>query len=156
MPYSYPYPRAALTVDCAVVASHGGQPHVLLIQRDKPPSEGAWALPGGFLELDETLADAARRELREETSVTVERVQQLGTYDAIDRDPRERVLSVLHLAVLDGPPPAAKAADDARSARWFPLSALPELAFDHAAMLESVQKHLAGVRGLLERGGHHG
>ncbi|MDB4987092.1 MAG: hydrolase [Myxococcaceae bacterium] len=143
MPYSYEYPRPALTVDCAVVALEQSGPQVLLIQRDRPPAAGSWALPGGFVEVDETLADAARRELQEETGLRVEQVEQVGVYDAIDRDPRERILSVLHLAFIELAEPAVRGSDDARAAAWFPLSSLPELAFDHAAMLERVRERVA-------------
>src|ERR1700712_2769089 len=122
MPYSYKYPRPALTVDCAVIALSGGVPQVLLIQRDQPPAAGSWALPGGFVEVDETLADAARRELQEETGVVVEHVEQLRVFDPLERDPRERILSVLHLAFIDRAEPSIRGGDDARAAAWHPLA----------------------------------
>ena len=147
MPYSYPYPRPALTVDCAVIALEQTGPQVLLIQRDKPPAAGSWALPGGFVEVDETLADAARRELHEETGLSVERVEQLRVFDAVDRDPRERILSVLFLAFVPHADRNIRGADDARSAAWFPLSELPELAFDHPLMLELVRARVAARHG---------
>jgi len=148
MAYTYEYPRAALTVDCVVFGSRGTSPatHLLLVQRAKPPFEGAWALPGGFLELDETLEQAALRELREETGLVLAHAEQLGAFDAIDRDPRERVLSVAHVAFADMDAQAVEAADDARAVRWFPLDALPALAFDHAAVLEAALPKLKEAR----------
>ncbi|MDB4975871.1 MAG: hypothetical protein JWN48_4212 [Myxococcaceae bacterium] len=142
MTYTYEYPRPALTVDCAVIALEESSTKILLIQRDKPPAAGAWALPGGFVEIDETLADAARRELAEETGLEVEQVEQLRVYDALGRDPRERILSVLHLAFVRRADPAVKGGDDARKAAWFELAVLPELAFDHADMLELVRERV--------------
>jgi 8-oxo-dGTP diphosphatase len=136
MAHTYEYPRAALTVDCVVLGHERGEEHILLVRRARPPFEGAWALPGGFLDVDETLEQAALRELREETGVVVERAMQLAAFDAIDRDPRERVISVAHLALvadISSHPP--RAADDASEAAWFPLAKVPELAFDHAQMI---------------------
>jgi 8-oxo-dGTP diphosphatase len=144
MSYTYQYPRAALTVDLAVVASvreRASEAQVLLIRRDKPPCEGAWALPGGFVELDETVEQAACRELREETSVQLEHAEQLYVYDSIDRDPRERIISVLHVAYVERDAHEPRAADDAREVAWHPLARLPELAFDHAQMLTRVRDH---------------
>ena len=144
MAHTYEYPRAALTVDCVVIgeAGAGETPHVLLIRRGRPPFEGAWALPGGFLEMDETLEQGALRELREETGLTLDRAEQLGAFDAVARDPRERVISVAHVAFtrVDAQPIAA--ADDAREVRWFSLDALPELAFDHAEIIGAARTRL--------------
>jgi 8-oxo-dGTP diphosphatase len=145
MAYSYEYPRAALTVDCVVFGSgeSNDETKVLLIRRAKPPFQGAWAIPGGFLELDETLEQAALRELREETGVVLARAEQLRAFDAIDRDPRERVISVVHVAFTRLADHAIAAADDAREVAWFALQQLPELAFDHRQVLELAVARLA-------------
>lgn len=145
MPYTYEYPRAALTVDCVLFGEHEATPHVLLIRRGRPPFLGAWALPGGFLELDELLVDATRRELREETGIDLTSVplEQLAAFDAIDRDPRHRTISVVHVARVDMAQHRPTAGDDASEARWFSLASLPELAFDHAHVLEVARGWLA-------------
>jgi 8-oxo-dGTP diphosphatase len=135
MPYEYEYPRPALTVDAVVFARNQGALHVVLIRRAGPPYEGRWALPGGFVELDETLEQAAIRELQEETGIRLSHMQQLRVFDAIDRDPRERVISVAHMALVDMAAYVPSGSDDASDARWFALDALPPLAFDHASVL---------------------
>jgi 8-oxo-dGTP diphosphatase len=144
MTYEYEYPRAALTVDCVVLGRDGGALKVLLIRRGAPPFQGAWALPGGFLELDETLEQAAIRELEEETGVRLTEMEQLRAFDAIDRDPRERVISVAHMAVVDVAAHSPKAGDDAGETGWFALDALPPLAFDHAQVLALARERLPG------------
>jgi 8-oxo-dGTP diphosphatase len=135
MPYEYQYPRAALTVDAVVFGRADTGLHVLLIRRAGPPYEGCWALPGGFLELDETLEQAAIRELAEETGIRLSSLEQPRAFDALTRDPRERVISVAHVAVVNMAEHAPQGSDDASEARWFALDALPELAFDHAQVL---------------------
>src|SRR5581483_12328951 len=96
MAYSYEYPRPSLTVDCVVFGLDEENLKVLLIERDLEPFKGKWALPGGFVRLDETLDEAARRELREETGVTNVYLEQLYTVGDINRDPRERVVTVAY------------------------------------------------------------
>ncbi|MFP8885024.1 NUDIX domain-containing protein [Streptomyces mangrovi] len=121
------------TADVVVTTTDG---RVLLIERDWPPFEGAWALPGGHIDPGETSREAAARELAEETGVHAAPAElfQLGVWDAPDRDPRGRYVTVAyHLTVVSGTP--AEAGDDARSVRWWPLDALPQLAFDHADIL---------------------
>jgi 8-oxo-dGTP diphosphatase len=108
---------------------------VLLIQRRGEPFAGHWAIPGGFVDPEESLDDAAARELREETGVAEVFLEQLYTFGEPGRDPRGRVISVAYYALLRQAP-AISAADDAADARWFPLRALPPLAFDHAAILD--------------------
>jgi 8-oxo-dGTP diphosphatase len=110
---------------------------VLLIERKNPPFQGCWAFPGGFLEIDEDLAQGAVRELKEETGVDVSPVQlvQIGAYGHPDRDPRGRVISVAFTAAVNMKSCKPQAADDAASLRWFNLNELPELAFDHAIIL---------------------
>lgn len=141
MPYTYDYPRPAVTVDVVLVRAAARRAEVLLIERGKPPFAGAFALPGGFLEIDEELADGAARELLEETSVRVRRLVPLGAYGAVGRDPRGRTVSAVFLACM---PVRAKAAagDDAASARWFPLARPPRLAFDHGVVLRDARQRL--------------
>ena len=140
--HSYEYPRPALTVD-VVIATREARPRVLLIRRNKEPFAGSWALPGGFVDENERLADAARRELAEETGVTGAELEQLYTAGDPGRDPRGWVVSVAYLAQVD--PDAVKpvAADDATEVSWFPLDELPPLAFDHAMLLERARVRLA-------------
>ncbi len=142
MPYQYPYPRAALTVDCVVFGRRPRGYDLLLVRRGKAPFAGSWALPGGFVELDETLEQAAIRELEEETGLSIESAEQLRAFDAIDRDPRERVISVAHVAVVERDAHAIRGADDADEAAWFALDALPSLAFDHAEVVALARARL--------------
>lgn len=145
MSYCYDFPRPALTVDC-VIFGLDEQPmlKVLLIQRDLPPFKGEWALPGGFVRMAESLDEAARRELEEETGVRDVFLEQLFTFGAVQRDPRDRVVSVAYYALVNLVAHDPKAATDAADARWFPLSEVPALAFDHAAMLERAIARLRG------------
>jgi len=144
MPHTYQYPRAALTVDCVVFGFDEGELKALLIQRARAPFEGNWALPGGFLCLDETLDEAARRELAEEAGLKNVFLEQLYTFGAVDRDPRERVISVAYYALVTLAAHKTKAATDAADARWFPISSLPKLAFDHADILATGLARLKG------------
>jgi 8-oxo-dGTP diphosphatase len=143
-PHCYEYPRPALTVDCAVFGLDDGELKVLLIQRDLPPFAGRWALPGGFVNVDEDLEAAARRELEEETSVTRVFLEQLYTFGDVDRDPRERVVSVAYYALVKLSDHRVRAATDARNAAWFALSDLPTLAFDHDRILALALTRLKG------------
>jgi len=133
--YSYPYPRAALTTDAIVHTKEKESIYVLLIQRGKDPFKDSWALPGGFVELDETLEVSCKRELKEETGLVVETMHQFKTYDAINRDPRHRTISVVYSAELFAKE-GVKGGDDAASAAWFPIDELPSLAFDHQLILK--------------------
>src|SRR5207249_4985372 len=137
MPYTYKYPRPALTVDCVVFGFDEGELKVLLIQRGLEPFKGRWALPGGFVRVDETVDAAARRELQEEAGLTNVFLEQLYTFGAVDRDPRERVVSVAYYALVKLAEHAAKAATDAANAQWFPIFSVPKLEFDHASILET-------------------
>lgn len=144
MPYTYEYPRAALTVDCVVFGFSEAALSVLLIRRGIAPYKGKWALPGGFVRVDETIDEAARRELSEETGIGEVFLEQLYTFGAVKRDPRERVVSVAYYALVKLSEHPATGASDASDARWFQVSALPTLAFDHAKILETAIQRLRG------------
>ncbi|MCI0380041.1 MAG: NUDIX hydrolase [Gemmataceae bacterium] len=139
--YCYDYPRPAVTVDIILVTREI-KPRILLIQRKKDPFAGRWALPGGFVEMNETLEESARRELREETGLSVGLMEQLYTYGDPERDPRGRVISVAFLARISAAKVQLKAADDAAHADWFPLQRPPELAFDHAKIIAFARRRL--------------
>jgi 8-oxo-dGTP diphosphatase len=142
--HTYQYPRAALTVDCVVFGFDEGDLKVLLIERGLEPFKRRWALPGGFVRVDETLDAAARRELQEEAGLVNVFLEQLYTFGGLERDPRERVVSVAYYALVKLSEHAAKAATDAANAQWFPVSKVPRLAFDHAAILETAVERLKG------------
>ena len=129
MAYTYKYPRPAVTADCIVITKEA-EPKVLLIQRGDQPFKGGWAFPGGFMNMDETTEQCAVRELEEETGLQLSKIQQIGAYSKVDRDPRGRTVTVAYLAVIDAPL-AVTGQDDAAKAEWWPLSSLPILAFDH-------------------------
>ncbi|MCY1723373.1 NUDIX hydrolase [Prolixibacteraceae bacterium Z1-6] len=133
--YSYKYPRAALTVDSIVFVKNETTIKVLLIERGREPFDKMWALPGGFIEMDETLEKACIRELAEETGLVLTKMEQFRVYDAINRDPRHRTISVVFAAEI-ATPKAVTGSDDATRAEWFSVDELPELAFDHAQILE--------------------
>ncbi|MFO1001496.1 MAG: NUDIX domain-containing protein [Planctomycetaceae bacterium] len=144
MSFSYQFARAAVTVDCVVFGLDDEDLKVLLIRRDLPPFEDKWALPGGFVRLDETLDEAARRELQEETSLERVFLEQLYSFGAIDRDPRERVITVAYYALVRLSDHRVQAATDARDAVWFAMDDLPPLAFDHDQILETAHQRLQG------------
>lgn len=144
MSHTYQYPRAALTVDCVVFGFDEEELKVLLIQRGLEPFKSRWALPGGFVRVDETVDNAARRELEEETGLTRVFLEQLYTFGDLDRDPRERVVSVAHYALVKLSDHRAKAATDAADAKWFPISKVPKLAFDHQKILHAALHRLKG------------
>jgi 8-oxo-dGTP diphosphatase len=131
VPFTYEYPRAALTVDCVVFGLDDECLKVLLIRRARAPFAGRWALPGGFVGMKETIDAAARRELEEETGLKLAYLEQLYTFGAIDRDPRERVVTVAYFALVKLFDHAVQAATDAADAAWFAVDDLPALAFDH-------------------------
>ncbi|MCE9553576.1 MAG: NUDIX hydrolase [Planctomycetes bacterium] len=144
MKYCYEYPRPALTVDCVVFGLDEEDLKVLLIQRNLPPFEGKWALPGGFVRLDETLEEAARRELQEETGIENVFQEQLYTVGELGRDPRERVVTVAYLSLVKLSDHQVTAATDARNAAWFAIDDVPPLAFDHAKILRLAHERLQG------------
>jgi len=142
MPYTYEYPRPALTVDCIVFGLDDEELKVLLIQRKNEPFAGRWALPGGFVDVGETPEQAARRELEEETGLANVSLEQLYTFGEPNRDPREHVVSVAHYALVNVADTRVRAADDARQAAWFPVRKPPPLAFDHAKILRMAHDRL--------------
>jgi len=144
MPHTYEYPRAALTVDCVVFGFDEGELKILLIERGLEPFKGRWALPGGFVRVEETLDEAARRELVEETGLANVFLEQLYSFGEVKRDPRERVVSVAYYALVKLSDHRARAATDAANAEWFPVSKLPKLAFDHADILRTALSRLQG------------
>jgi 8-oxo-dGTP diphosphatase len=144
MKYTYDYPRPALTVDCVVFGFDEGDLKVLLVRRDLEPYRGKWALPGGFVQMDESLDDAARRELQEETGIAKLYLEQLYTFGEPERDPRGRVVTVAYYALVKLTAHGVQAATDAESAAWFPVSDVPRLAFDHEQILEVALTRLKG------------
>ena len=142
MAYSYEYPHPAVTVDVAVFTVDNGALEVLLIKRGEWPHTGKWALPGGFVEIDESLKRAAWRELREETGVHAGYLEQLGAFGHPDRDPRERVITVVYIALVPLDRLRFEAGSDAADAQLFAVDELPELAFDHAKILRRARARL--------------
>ena len=150
MEYTYKYPRPAVTADCIVITREA-EPKVLLIQRGNQPYKGSWAFPGGFMNMDETTEQCAIRELEEETGLQISKIQQIGAYSKVDRDPRGRTITIAYLAIVDAPV-AVTGQDDAAKAEWWPLSDFldepsgkaerPHLAFDHYdIMQDAIQKY---------------
>jgi 8-oxo-dGTP diphosphatase len=151
MPYTYDHPHPAVTVDIVVFTVQSGRLAAVLIRRAGWPHAGKWALPGGFVGIDESLKRAAWRELREETGLSAAYLEQLGAFGRPDRDPRERVITVVYIALAPVDRLELQAGSDAKDARLFNVDELPELAFDHARIvgraIERVRERLdtAGV-----------
>jgi 8-oxo-dGTP diphosphatase len=144
MSFTYEHPRAALTVDCVVFGFDETELKVLLVQRGLAPFKGKWALPGGFVHVDETVDEAARRELSEETGLKNVFLEQLYTFGTLKRDPRERVVSVAYYALVNLAAHPATGATDATDAAWFPAAKPPALAFDHSEILATALERLQG------------
>lgn len=144
--HCYEHPRPALTVDCVVFGWAGGELQLLVIERRLPPFVGAWALPGGFVQMHETTEAAAARELAEEAGIENIYMEQLFTFSRVDRDPRERVVSVAYYGLVRPDTLRALAGSDAARAEWVGVGSLPELAFDHR---EIVDMGLVRLRGKL-------
>lgn len=143
--YNYVYPRPALTVDCVVFGLDAQQElKVMLIQRNIPPFQGQWAIPGGFVHIEETLEAAALRELQEETGIHNVFLEQLYTFGDLNRDPRDRTVTVAYYALINLVEQKIQATTDARVAEWFPISKIPELAFDHEQILQKAITRLRG------------
>ena len=140
--YTYKYPHPAVTTDCVVFGFDGKSLNLLLISRGVEPYKGTWALPGGFIHMDETAEDGALRELKEETGVEDIYLEQFYTFTAVNRDPRERVMTIAFLAFIRQDDYSVVAGDDAAKAQWFPVDNLPELAFDHKEIIEMALEKL--------------
>ncbi|MGE3803303.1 MAG: NUDIX domain-containing protein [Gemmataceae bacterium] len=139
--FTYDYPRPMVTVD-VVVVTREAEPRVLLIRRKNDPFAGKWAIPGGFVDMDEPLEAAARRELLEETGIKLARLEQLHTFGDPSRDPRGRTISVVYLAEANPKKLHPVGADDAAEAGWHALKRPPALAFDHAEILALARRRL--------------
>ena len=143
--YCYRYPHAALTVDCAIFGFDTQNLKILLIERGIEPYKGKWALPGGFMKMDETVEEAARRELFEETGLRDIFMEQFKVFSRVDRDPRERVVTVVFIALVRPEDYQLTAGDDASNALWFDADRLPPMAFDHADIIIEAREHLASL-----------
>ena len=135
--YNYDYPRPAVTADIAVLRLDD-VPEILLIQRKEPPYKDKWALPGGFMEMEETLEETARRELVEETGIKAGELIRFDTYDKPGRDPRGRTITQVFVMVWTAGMGNPEAGSDAARLQWFGLNELPELAFDHKEIVNDV------------------
>lgn len=138
--YTYKYPHPALTADCVVFGFDGKDLKILLIERGNEPCKGCWAFPGGFMNIDETIEQCARRELEEETGLKLAKIEQFHTFSEVNRDPRERVVTVAFFALVKQA--EVKGGDDAARAQWFPIKDIPQLAFDHDNILRHAQRTL--------------
>ena len=134
--FVYDYPRPMVTADAVVFAVRNERLEVLLIERKHEPFAGTWALPGGFVEMGESLEAAAARELDEETGVCGVKLEQIHTFGDPGRDPRGRSITVAYMGMVDWRAHTLKAADDAAKADWFPIDDLPHLAFDHSVIID--------------------
>jgi len=142
MSYTYEYPRPMVTVDAVVFRKNNSHFEVLLIRRKNYPFEGMWALPGGFVDMNETVEEAVSRELNEETDLDKVELKQLHTFSTIGRDPRGRNISVIFYGMSEMEHSKIKAGDDASDASWFAVENLPKLAFDHTEVLDVALKRI--------------
>ncbi|MDQ6963229.1 MAG: NUDIX domain-containing protein [Mariprofundaceae bacterium] len=140
--YTYEYPHPSVTTDIIIFSIREKQLKLLLIKRKEPPFQGSWALPGGFVNMDESIDDAAKRELAEETGVRDVYLEQLYTYGEPNRDPRERVITVAYFALIASEHLHVQASSDAAEADWFAMDTLPDLAFDHDEMIKTAHQRL--------------
>ena len=138
--FCYKYPHPSVTADCVIFGFDGVSIKVLLIQRGIEPFKDKWAFPGGFMKIDETAEECAKRELEEETGLKNTSVEQFYTFSDVNRDPRERVITVAHCALVKLS--EVKGGDDAASARWFSMDEVPNLAFDHDRILRMALNRL--------------
>ena len=136
------HPHPSVTVDVIVFRLFGGDLQVLLIKRGHEPFGGMWAIPGGFVDIIESLDEAAKRELEEETGVRDVYLEQLYTFGDLGRDPRGRVLTVAYFALVPADAAQPRAGDDAADAGWWSVYELPPLAFDHSDILEYALQRL--------------
>jgi 8-oxo-dGTP diphosphatase len=142
MAYTYDYPRPMVTVDIVLLRYASSEIEILLIRRKQAPFQSKWALPGGYLGMNERLSEAARRELFEETGVNIDFLFPFTYADQPDRDPRGRTISFIFGGILSPPFPKARAGDDAAGVAWYPLQNLPGLAFDHGDIIQSCRLRL--------------
>lgn len=138
--YEYDYPHPAVATDCVVFGFDGRELKVLLIERGVEPYRGMWAFPGGFLRMDETAEECAARELREETGLVLTNVRQLGAFSGVNRDPRERIVSIAFYVLARQS--EVRGGDDAANARWWPIDEVPQLAFDHDYILRQAMRRI--------------
>ncbi len=141
MEFCYKYPRPAVTVDIIIIRNPCLDPEILLIQRLNPPYKDMWAIPGGFVDMDETLEQAAVRELKEETGLSEIILNQFKAYSNVDRDPRGRTISVVFIGIASEKADV-KAGDDAKKASWYKITELPELAFDHNLIIQEAMENI--------------
>lgn len=142
--YCYEYPRPSVATDCVIFGYDEGDLKILLIERGGEPFKGDWALPGGFLQMDEDAETGARRELLEETALYNVFIEQLYTFTDVNRDPRGRVLSITYFALIRLNLYTVEAGDDAKNAQWFSVDNMPPLAFDHPKIVDMALKRLQG------------
>lgn len=138
--YRYKYPRPSVTVDIVLLSYSQVNPQVLLIRRKNPPFQNLWALPGGFIDMDETLEESALRELYEETNIKDVQLTEVGTFGQPERDPRGRVITIAYLGVISPDQQTAVAGSDASEVQWHSTLDLPILAFDHNLIIEKALK----------------
>ena len=154
--YTYKYPHPAVTTDCVVFGFDGKELYILLIERGFEPFKRHWVLPGGFLEMHETAEQGAERELMEETNLKGVYLEQFHTFTTVDRDPRERVLTIAYYAIIHKNDYEILAGDDAAKAEWFAINDLPPLAFDHKEVIqlakERIQEKIA-LKQMAKQGG---
>ena len=143
MPFTYEYPHPAVTTDIVIFTVKSEKLEVLLIRRKLEPFKGQWALPGGFLDMNESLSRCARRELEEETGIKNVYLEQLYTFGEVDRDPRERVISVVYYALTPIGNQTIAAGDDAAEVQWHDIDDLPPLAFDHEKIITMARQRLS-------------
>ena len=138
--YTYKYPRPAVTTDCVVFGFDGHDLKILLIERGLDPYKGCWAFPGGFLNMDETAEQGAMRELKEETGLDLHYLKQVGAFSEVDRDPRDRVITIAFYALAKKAD--VQGGDDAAKAQWFAINEMPRLAFDHDCIFRKAMQKL--------------
>ena len=138
--YTYKYPHPAVTSDCVIFGFDGKELKLLLIERKHDPCKGCWAFPGGFMNIDETVEDCAKRELKEETGLELTNIEQFHTFSDVNRDPRERIITVAFIGLVK--PSEVIGSDDAAKAQWFAIKDIPQLAFDHDHILRIAQRTL--------------
>ena len=139
--YVYQWPRPTVSVDVLVFSENLDNTKLLLIKRGREPFEGMWSLPGGFIEMDEELEDAAARELQEETQLTDVELEQMYTFGTIGRDPRGRQITVAFIGIIKDEP-EVKGGDDAADAKWFNIKELPNMGFDHNDMVKIAMRKI--------------